>query len=90
MVADGAAVDAQLEGDEGFLANAPDGLVWLEMSTIGPTAARAFAARAADAGIAMLDAPVSGSVAVAETAALVAMVGGPARRWSAPVPCSRR
>jgi 3-hydroxyisobutyrate dehydrogenase-like beta-hydroxyacid dehydrogenase len=77
MVADGAAVDAQLEGDEGFLADAPDGLVWLEMSTIGPTAARAFAARAADAGIRMLDAPVSGSVAVAEAAGLVAMVGGP-------------
>jgi 3-hydroxyisobutyrate dehydrogenase-like beta-hydroxyacid dehydrogenase len=77
MVADGAAVDAQLEGDEGFLANAPDGLVWLEMSTIGPTAARAFAARAADAGIAMLDAPVSGSVPAAEAAGLVAMVGGP-------------
>jgi 3-hydroxyisobutyrate dehydrogenase-like beta-hydroxyacid dehydrogenase len=78
MVADSAAVDAQLEGDEGFLSEAPDGLVWLEMSTIGPTAARAFAARAADAGIQMLDAPVSGSVAVAEAAGLVAMVGGPA------------
>jgi 3-hydroxyisobutyrate dehydrogenase-like beta-hydroxyacid dehydrogenase len=77
MVADGAAVDAQLEGDEGFLSEAPDGLVWLEMSTIGPTAARRFAARAADAGIQMLDAPVSGSVAVAEAAGLVAMVGGP-------------
>jgi 3-hydroxyisobutyrate dehydrogenase-like beta-hydroxyacid dehydrogenase len=78
MVADGAAVDAQLEGDEGFLAAAPDGLVWLEMSTIGPSAARRFAARAADAGITMLDAPVSGSVPVAEAAGLVAMVGGPA------------
>jgi len=78
MVADGAAVDAQLEGDEGFLSEAPDGLVWLEMSTIGPTAARAFAARAAEAGIQMLDAPVSGSVTVAEAAGLVAMVGGPA------------
>jgi 3-hydroxyisobutyrate dehydrogenase-like beta-hydroxyacid dehydrogenase len=78
MVADGAAVDAQLEGDEGFLSEAPDGLVWLEMSTIGPNAARRFAARAAEAGIRMLDAPVSGSVTVAETAGLVAMVGGPA------------
>jgi 3-hydroxyisobutyrate dehydrogenase-like beta-hydroxyacid dehydrogenase len=78
MVADGAAVDAQLEGDEGFLSEAPDGLVWLEMSTIGPTAARRFAARAADAGIQMLDAPVSGSVTVAEAGGLVAMVGGPA------------
>jgi 3-hydroxyisobutyrate dehydrogenase-like beta-hydroxyacid dehydrogenase len=74
MVADGAAVDAQLEGDEGFLSEAPDGLVWLEMSTIGPTAARRFA----EAGIQMLDAPVSGSVTVAEAAGLVAMVGGPA------------
>jgi 3-hydroxyisobutyrate dehydrogenase-like beta-hydroxyacid dehydrogenase len=78
MVADGAAVDAQLEGDEGFLSEAPDGLVWLEMSTIGATAARRFAARAADAGIQMLDAPVSGSVTVAEAGGLVAMVGGPA------------
>ena len=77
MVADGAAVDAQLEGDEGFLADAPDGLVWLEMSTIGPTAARKFASRAADEGVEMLDAPVSGSVTVAESAGLVAMVGGP-------------
>jgi 3-hydroxyisobutyrate dehydrogenase-like beta-hydroxyacid dehydrogenase len=77
MVADGAAVDAQLEGDDGFLSEAPDGLVWLEMSTIGPTAARRFAARAAEAGIQMLDAPVSGSVTVAEAAGLVAMVGGP-------------
>jgi 3-hydroxyisobutyrate dehydrogenase-like beta-hydroxyacid dehydrogenase len=78
MVADGAAVDAQLEGDEGFLSEAPAGLVWLEMSTIGPTAARGFAARAAEAGVQMLDAPVSGSVTVAEAAGLVAMVGGPA------------
>lgn len=78
MVADGAAVAAQLEGDEGFMSDAPDGLVWLEMSTIGPTAARRFADRATEAGITMLDAPVSGSVTVAEAAGLVAMVGGPA------------
>jgi 3-hydroxyisobutyrate dehydrogenase-like beta-hydroxyacid dehydrogenase len=77
MVADPAAVEHLLAGDEGFLDNAPDGLVWLEMSTIGPSAARSFAALAADAGIRMLDAPVSGSVAVAEAAGLVAMVGGP-------------
>ena len=68
MVADGPRSSDQLEGDEGFLADAPDGLVWLEMSTIGPTAARRFAARAADAGVEMLDAPVSGAIAVAEAA----------------------
>jgi 3-hydroxyisobutyrate dehydrogenase-like beta-hydroxyacid dehydrogenase len=77
MLADPAAVADQLEGEGGFLADAPDGLVWLEMSTIGPTAARRFAARAAEAGVEMLDAPVSGSVTVAAAAGLVAMVGGP-------------
>ena len=59
-----------------MLADAPAGLVWLEMSTIGPTAARRFAARAADAGVEMLDAPVSGSTAAAEAATLASMVGG--------------
>lgn len=76
MLADPAAVENLLESEEGILADAPEGLVWLEMSTIGPTAARRFHARAADAGVEMLDAPVSGSTAVAEAAALVSMVGG--------------
>jgi 3-hydroxyisobutyrate dehydrogenase-like beta-hydroxyacid dehydrogenase len=76
MLADPAAVEDLLEGEDGVLSNAPENLVWLEMSTIGPTAARRFADRAADAGVEMLDAPVSGSIAVAEAAALVSMVGG--------------
>lgn len=76
MLADPAAVEAQILADDGVLGDAPDGLVWLEMSTIGPTAARDFAARATDAGVEMLDAPVSGSVAVAEAGGLVSMVGG--------------
>jgi 3-hydroxyisobutyrate dehydrogenase-like beta-hydroxyacid dehydrogenase len=76
MLADPAVVEAQILADEQVLADAPEGMVWLEMSTIGPIAARNFAARAVEAGVEMLDAPVSGSVAVAEAAALVAMVGG--------------
>jgi 3-hydroxyisobutyrate dehydrogenase-like beta-hydroxyacid dehydrogenase len=78
MLADPAAVGSQILDDEAVLTDAPEGLVWLEMSTIGPSAARAFAARAAGAGVTMLDAPVSGSVTVAEAAALVSMVGGDA------------
>ena len=74
MLSDPPAVDELL--DAGLLADAPAGLVWLEMSTIGPTAARRFAARAADAGAEMLDAPISGSTAAAEAAALTSMVGG--------------
>jgi 3-hydroxyisobutyrate dehydrogenase-like beta-hydroxyacid dehydrogenase len=78
MLADPAAVESQILADEAVLSGAPEGLVWLEMSTIGPSAARTFAERAAGAGVTMLDAPVSGSVTVAEAAALVSMVGGDA------------
>jgi len=78
MLADPAAVEEQILADAQVLTDAPEGLVWLEMSTIGPSAAREFAERAAGAGVTMLDAPVSGSVAVAEAAALVSMVGGDA------------
>lgn len=76
MLADPAAVEEQILADEHVLADAPEGLVWLEMSTVGPSAARRFASRAADDGARMLDAPVSGSVTVAEAAGLVSMVGG--------------
>lgn len=76
MLSDPPAVEALLEAD--MLADTPAGLVWLEMSTIGPTAARRFAARAAEAGVEMLDAPVSGSTAAAEAATLASMVGGSA------------
>ena len=75
MLSDPPAVEELLEG---MLADASVGLVWLEMSTIGPTAARRFAARAADAGVEMLDAPVSGSTAAAEATTLASMVGGSA------------
>jgi 3-hydroxyisobutyrate dehydrogenase-like beta-hydroxyacid dehydrogenase len=78
MLSDPTVIAAQLEGENGILADAADGLVWLEMSTIGPTAARNFAARATESGVRMLDAPVSGSIAVAEAAQLTAMVGGDA------------
>jgi 3-hydroxyisobutyrate dehydrogenase-like beta-hydroxyacid dehydrogenase len=52
------------------------GLIVCEMSTIGPVAARSLAAELAGRGIAMLDAPVSGSVASAEAAALTVIAGG--------------
>jgi 3-hydroxyisobutyrate dehydrogenase/2-hydroxy-3-oxopropionate reductase len=46
------------------------------MSTIGPTAAAELAAEALRRDVRLLDAPVSGSVSVAEQAGLFAMVGG--------------
>jgi 3-hydroxyisobutyrate dehydrogenase/2-hydroxy-3-oxopropionate reductase len=81
MVADGAALNAVLDGADGLLAGVSPGgerPVLVDMSTIGPEAARAVAAKAEAAGVDFLDAPVSGSVPAAESGQLVAMVGGDA------------
>jgi 3-hydroxyisobutyrate dehydrogenase-like beta-hydroxyacid dehydrogenase len=59
-----------------MLAGAAPGLVLTEMSTIGPLAAREIAARCAAHEVAMIDAPVSGSVAVATAGQLTILVGG--------------
>jgi 3-hydroxyisobutyrate dehydrogenase len=55
----------------------PDALL-IDCSTIDPATARAVAARAAESGVAMLDAPVSGGIAGAANASLTFIVGGPA------------
>jgi len=53
-------------------------LAVIDMSTISPLATRAIAARLQEAGIAMLDAPVSGDPWRAETGELTIMIGGDA------------
>jgi 3-hydroxyisobutyrate dehydrogenase len=75
MVSDGRAARAVLV-ESGLLDQLRPGSVVLEMSTIGPTAARELAAEAELRDVQLLDAPVSGSVSVAEAAQLFAMVGG--------------
>ena len=62
--------------DSGLLEDLRPGAVVLEMSTIGPIAATALAAEAARHDVRLLDAPVSGSVPVAEAAQLFVMAGG--------------
>ena len=52
------------------------GAIVIEMSSGEPSATRALAAELAKAGIAMVDAPVSGGVARAETGQLAIMTGG--------------
>lgn len=81
MLADGGAVEAVMDGPEGILSAARPGSTLIEMSTIGPERARALATRAAERGIEFLDAPVSGSVALAETGTLTALVGGDRDRF---------
>jgi 3-hydroxyisobutyrate dehydrogenase/putative dehydrogenase len=74
MVATSAQAEAVLLGNDGAAAALPDDAAILLMSTVGPVAVAALA----DAGHPLLDAPVSGGVARAETGELLIMAGGPA------------
>ena len=64
-------------GEGGVIAAAPKSALLIDSSTIDVETARAVSAAAAQAGLAMLDAPVSGGVGGAEAATLTFMVGGP-------------
>ena len=64
--------------DDGLLDVIDPGATVIDCSTIAPATARTVAARAAERGIDMLDAPVSGGTAGAENATLTFMVGGEA------------
>ncbi len=76
IVTDAAAVRAVALGDHGVIAGLrPDG-VFLDMSTIAPEASRALAAEFARAGLTMLDAPISGSIATLAEGKASIMVGG--------------
>jgi 3-hydroxyisobutyrate dehydrogenase-like beta-hydroxyacid dehydrogenase len=85
MVSDAAAARAVLV-QSGLLEALLPGTIVLEMSTIGPTAAEDLAGEAASLGVELLDAPVSGSVSVAEAAQLFAMVGGSRQAYERATP----
>lgn len=63
-------------GTDGVLAGAKAGDIYIELSTISPEVVHLIAARAAEKGITLLDAPVSGSVAQRREGTLSVMVGG--------------
>ena len=63
-------------GDKGLLANAPEGMLFIDCSTIDVATCRDVHAEAASKGHVMVDAPVSGGVAGAEAGTLTFMVGG--------------
>lgn len=75
MLTDGRAAHSVLV-ESGLLEQLLPGSVVLEMSTIGPAAVAELAGEAIRHEVDLLDAPVSGSVSVAEAAQLFVMVGG--------------
>jgi 3-hydroxyisobutyrate dehydrogenase-like beta-hydroxyacid dehydrogenase len=76
MVTGTAALRAVTDGPDGILAGLRPGKVYVDMSTVSPSASRELAGKVAERGAAMLDAPVSGSVATLEEGRLSIMVGG--------------
>ncbi len=79
IVSDTPDVEAVLFGDDGIASGLVPGSVVVDMSTISPSATRDFAARLAEQGVAMLDAPVSGGSEGAKKGTLSIFVGGRAQ-----------
>lgn len=77
MLPNSAIVGQVLGGESGVLAGFRDGGVILEMSSGVPDVTRELATQAAENGVTLLDAPVSGGVSRAKTGELAIMVGGP-------------
>ncbi len=69
-------VEAVLTGENGLLAGARPGDIFVDLSTNSPTVVRRLAEAARTRGVDMLDAPVSGGTVGAEKGTLAIMVGG--------------
>jgi len=76
MLPAGAHVSSVYRGENGVIANVPKGALFIDSSTIDVATSRAVNVAAAEAGMEMIDAPVSGGVGGAEAATLTFMVGG--------------
>ena len=79
ILSDPQALRSVAEGPDGLAAGARPSLTVLEMSTVGPAAVERLAS-ALPPGTGLLDAPVLGSLAEAESGSLVIFAGGPAQR----------
>ena len=82
MVVDGAQVREVLLGEQGVAHGAAAGTLCVDMSTIAPAQTRAIGAELAERGLALLDAPVSGSSPKAEAGTLTIMAGGSAEDFA--------
>jgi 3-hydroxyisobutyrate dehydrogenase len=76
MLSDADAVLAVMDGEDGALAAASEGALWLQMSTIGLGGTERCAALAERHGLDFVDAPVLGTKQPAEQGALVVLASG--------------
>jgi 3-hydroxyisobutyrate dehydrogenase len=73
---DEAAVVDVYDGPDGLLGGARGGKVFVEMSTLTPTAIRALGERVRSQGAGLIDCPVSGTVGPAREGKLIGLAGG--------------
>ncbi len=90
MLTNAAASEEVILGPSGILEGAHPGLVLLDMGSIAPDASRGIAQRVAAAGVAMMDAPVTGSVGAAAEGKLGIMAGGPKELFERCLPLFRQ
>jgi 3-hydroxyisobutyrate dehydrogenase len=76
MLADGAAVEGAMSGPGGALEAMRPGSVWIQMATVGVDWLGRLVALAADHGVELVDAPVSGSDGPAREAKLIVLASG--------------
>jgi len=81
MLPDSPDVENVALAPEGVLAHLRPGSLFIDMSTVSPTTARRLAEKGGAAGIAVLDAPVSGGEQGAMEGTLSIMVGGDAEAF---------
>jgi 3-hydroxyisobutyrate dehydrogenase-like beta-hydroxyacid dehydrogenase len=89
MVTNTTALAAVTEGPDGILAGLGPGKVYIDMSTVSPSASRELSERVRERGAVMLDAPVSGSVITLEQGKLSVIVGGDAATFERVLPILR-
>lgn len=75
MLPNAATTETVLFGPDGIVATATAGHIHVVMGTVGPSGVADFAQRAAQVDVRVADAPVSGSVSLAESGQLTAIVG---------------
>src|SRR5580765_617680 len=86
MVPDSPDVEAVTSGEDGVFANVDKGALYIDMSSIRPDVSVRVAEAGQEAGLRVLDAPVSGGEPGAVEASLSIMVGGTAADFAAAKP----
>jgi 2-hydroxy-3-oxopropionate reductase len=86
MVPDSPDVEDVVRGEGGVFANAKQGALWIDNSSIRPDVAKTLAEEAVAAGLGAVDAPVSGGEQGAIDGVLSIMVGGSAEHFAAAEP----